>query len=182
MFFVSLPNSVWTLFLKIKRWKILPYPQMFLVLRINGIFGQMVPLCVFGQARQRPRKHDRQSSTLTGTLRRWGSEVWTRSSLTFSVEPSLPGSSLLTLWNRWVRDHPLLFFCDFTYFQDGKLLCGRLLVMLGPSPSFYWPVDLFTRLTNYLIKVLLHFGQKESSWFKIIMQNSPYQCFLTICV
>lgn len=38
---------------------------------------------------------------------------------------------------------PLLFFCDFTYFQDGKLLYGRLLIMFGPSPSFHWPVDFF---------------------------------------
>lgn len=55
------------------------------------------------QAKPRPRRHARQSSTQTGTLRRWELEVWTRNSLTFSVELLHPESFPLTLWSRWVN-------------------------------------------------------------------------------
>lgn len=55
------------------------------------------------QAKPRPRRHARQSSTQTLTSRRWELEVWTRNSLTFSVELLHPESFPLTLWSRWVN-------------------------------------------------------------------------------
>lgn len=67
------------------------------------------------QAKPRPRRHARQSSTQTGTLRRWELEVWTRNSLTFSVELLHPESFPLTLWSRWVNilAHLSPYFCFF---------------------------------------------------------------------
>lgn len=80
-----------------------------------------ITLFKFKQERQRPRRPDRQSSTQTGTLRKWESEVWTRSSPTFSAEPSLLEFSLQTLWSRWVRN---------------VIICSLLKVFLPTLVSF----------------------------------------------
>lgn len=61
------------------------------------------------QARLKPRKIANPSSIPTGTLRKWESEVWTRSFLISSDERLRLGCSRRRSWSRWVsREKPPL--------------------------------------------------------------------------